>query len=58
MRRILFALLALTASLTAGEADPDHNPVKASLIAETKGFAPGRPLFWRADVKQVPEQLR
>src|SRR4051812_42718456 len=44
MRRILFVLLALAAGLSAGEADPNHDPVKASLIAETKGFSPGQAL--------------
>lgn len=44
MRRLLFALLALAAGLSAGESDPDHQPVKASLIAETKGFTPGQAL--------------
>jgi thiol:disulfide interchange protein DsbD len=48
MRRLLFTLLALAAgqsrSLFGGDFDPDHHPVKASLIAETKGFTPGQAL--------------
>ncbi len=46
MRRsfLAFALLLSLRPLAAAEFDPDHHPVKASLIAETKGFTPGQAL--------------
>ena len=48
-RRILLALLILALSAGSGQAlaadfDPNHHPVKASLIADSKGFTPGKVL--------------
>src|SRR5262245_42281239 len=45
MRSVLLLLtLGFSAFLGAGEADPNHSPVRASLIAESKGFSPGQVL--------------
>jgi thiol:disulfide interchange protein/DsbC/DsbD-like thiol-disulfide interchange protein len=57
MRRVFVlcaVLIAAAPGLGAADADPNHHPVKASLIAASKGFAPGQALTVALRLQQEP----